>query len=103
MTYVETLQLFQQGLSMEEIAQQRSMALSTIAMHLGRLYERGEDIDLKRLLLADDLILARQGWKASGFSDQVSKVKEQIGDSMDYARLHLALAILRKEKADGQV
>lgn len=103
MTYVETLQLFQQGLSMEEIAQQRSMALSTIAMHLGRLYERGEDIDLKRLLLADDLILARQGWKASGFSDQVSKVKEQIGDSMDYARLHLALAILRKEKADGLV
>ena len=102
MTYVETLQLFEQGLSMEEIAQQRSMALSTIAMHLGRLYERGEHIDLKRLLFPDDLILARQGWKASGFSDQVSKVKEQIGDSMDYARLHLALSILRKEKADGQ-
>ena len=99
MTYVETLHLFRQGLTLEEIAQRREMALSTVAMHLARMYERGEDIELQTLLFPDDLILARQGWKASGYSEQVSKVKEQVGDSLDYARLHLALAILRKEKA----
>jgi ATP-dependent DNA helicase RecQ len=98
-TYIETLNLFHKGLTLEEIAQQRGMAVSTIATHMARLYERGEDLDLSRLLFKDDLILARQAWRASGYSDQVSKVKEQVGESMDYVRLHLALAVLRREKA----
>ncbi len=101
MTYVETLNLFRQGLSLPEIAQKREMALSTIAMHIARLYERGEEMDIRQFLYPDDLVLARQGWRASGYSDQLSKVKEQVGDSMDYMRLHLALAILRRERTQG--
>jgi len=101
MTYVETLNLYRQGLSLEEIAQKREMAMSTIAMHLARLYEKGEDIDLQQFLYPDDVLLARQGWRASGFSEQMSKVKEQVGDSLDYTRLNLALAIVRREKEKG--
>ncbi len=101
MTYVETLNLYRQGLSLEEIAQKREMAMSTIAMHLARLYEKGEDIDLQQFLYPDDLLLARQGWRASGFSEQMSKVKEQVGDSLDYTRLNLALAIVKREKEKG--
>ena len=101
MTYVETLNLYRQGLSLEEIAQKREMALSTIAMHLARLYEKGEEIDLQQFLYPDDLLLARQGWRASGYSEQLSKVKEQVGDSLDYTRLNLALAIVKKEKEKG--
>jgi ATP-dependent DNA helicase RecQ len=100
-TYVETLELYRQGHSPESIATQRGMAVSTIATHLSRLYLQGEDIDLKRYLHKDDLQLARQGWKASGYSEQSSKVKEQVGDSLDYTRLHFALAILKKEKKEA--
>ncbi|MDZ4747746.1 MAG: DNA helicase RecQ [Saprospiraceae bacterium] len=103
MTYVETLNLFQQGLSPEEIAQKREMAVSTIAMHLAKLYEKGEDIDIQQFLFPDDLVIARQGWRASGFSEQMSKVKEQVGDSIDYTRLNLALAIVKREKAQGKI
>ena len=56
MTYVETLQLFQQGLSPEQIAQKREMAVSTIAMHLAKLYEKGENIDIQQFLFPDDLV-----------------------------------------------
>lgn len=101
MTYVETLQLFQQGLSPEQIAQKREMAVSTIAMHLAKLYEKGENIDIQQFLFPDDLVLARQGWRASGFSEQMSKVKEQVGDSLDYTRLNLAMAIVKREKSQG--
>jgi len=101
MTYIETLNLFQQGLSMEEIAQKREMAVSTIAVHLARLYEKGENIDIHQFLFPDDLVIARQGWRASGFSDQMSKIKEQTGDSIDYTRLNLAMAILRREKSQA--
>ncbi len=101
MTYVETLDLFHQGLSLEAIAQKREMAVSTIATHLARLYEKGEDIDLVQYLHPDDLSIARQGWRASGFSTQMSKVKEQVGDSLNYTRLHLALAIVRRDEKRG--
>jgi len=93
--------LYRQGLSLEEIAQKREMAMSTIAMHLAKLYEKGEEIDLHQFLYPDDLLLARQGWRASGFSEQMSKIKEQVGDSLDYTRLNLALAIVRREKEKG--
>lgn len=98
-TYIDTLDLFRQGLTVEEIANTRGMAVSTIATHLSKLYMKGEDIDLLQFLHKDDLIIARQGWRASGFSDQTSKVKEQVGDSLDYTKLHFALAILRREHA----
>lgn len=97
-TYIETLDLFRQGMTIEDIATKRGMAVSTIAMHLGKLYMQGEEINLRQFLRPGDLEMARQGWRASGFSDQVSKVKEQVGDSLDYGRLNFAMAILRREK-----
>jgi ATP-dependent DNA helicase RecQ len=98
MTYVETLELFHQGLTVEEIALKRQMAVSTIASHLAKLYEKGENIDLTQFLLPDDLVIAKQGWRASGFSGQMSKIKEQVGDSINYTRLHLALAIIKRQE-----
>ncbi len=98
LTYVETLRLFRQGLTVEEIAMQRSMAVSTIASHISKMYMKGEDIDLLQFLHPGDLVLAKQGWRASGFSDQTSKIKEQVGDSLDYTRLNFAMAILRREQ-----
>lgn len=103
MTYVETLDLFRQGLTLDEIAKKREMALSTITGHLAKLYEKGEDIDLQQFLLPDDLIVAKQGWRASGYSELMSKIKEQVGDSIDYARLHFAMAILRREQEERNV
>ena len=70
-------------------------------MHLAKLYEKGENIDIQQFLFPDDLVLARQGWRASGFSEQMSKVKEQVGDSLDYTRLNLAMAIVKREKSQG--
>jgi ATP-dependent DNA helicase RecQ len=97
-TYIETLNLFNQGLSLEEIAKARGMVTGTIAGHLARLYEKGEEIDLRKWVSERDLVMARQAWRASEFSDQISKIKEQVGDSLEYDKLNLAMAILRTEK-----
>ncbi|HJW29434.1 MAG TPA: DNA helicase RecQ [Saprospiraceae bacterium] len=97
-TYVETLNLFQQGLSLEDIATTRNITVATVCSHLARLYEKGEAIDLHALIRQSDLTLAQQAWRASGYSDQIGRIKEQVGDSLDYGKLNLAMAILRKEK-----
>jgi ATP-dependent DNA helicase RecQ len=98
-TYIETLNLFRRGLTMEQMATERGIAVSTIAAHLAKLYEKGEDIDLHKFVTERDKVMARQAWRASGYSDQMSKIKEQVGDSLDYATLNLALAIVRKENS----
>jgi len=97
-TYIETLRLFNKGMTLEEIAKERNMVTGTIAGHLARLYEKGEDIDLGKWVSERDLLMARQAWRASEYSDQMSKIKEQVGDSLEYDKLNLAMAILRKEK-----
>jgi ATP-dependent DNA helicase RecQ len=102
-TYIETLRLFNKGLTLEQIAKERNMVTGTIASHLARLYEKGENIDLRKWVSERDLVMARQAWRASEFSDQMSKIKEQVGDSLAYDKLNLAMAILRKEKKEEEV
>jgi len=96
-TYIETLNLFRRGMTLDQMAKERGIAVSTIATHLAKLYEKGEDINLHMFVQERDLVMAKQAWRASGFSDQMSKIKEQVGDSLDYGTLHLAIAIIRKE------
>ncbi len=97
-SYIETLNLFRQGKSIEEISQERSISVGTVAAHLAFLYERGEDINLMQFLRPSDLQYARQAWRASGFSEDNRKIKEEVGDSLEYHRLHMAMAILRRER-----
>jgi ATP-dependent DNA helicase RecQ len=49
-TIEETYEFFQRGMSLEEIAQQRNLAPSTISQHLERLIQEGRDIDIDRLV-----------------------------------------------------
>ncbi len=98
MTYIETLNLFRQGMSIGDIAIQRKMSASTISSHLAKMYEKGEAIDLEQFLHNGDLVLAQQAWRASGYSEHNGKIKEQVGDSLDYERLNFAMAILRKRQ-----
>ncbi|MDP2682677.1 MAG: helix-turn-helix domain-containing protein [Deltaproteobacteria bacterium] len=49
-TVEETYRLFQKGLSLEQIAAQRSLAPSTIASHIEKLIQAGSDIDIDRLI-----------------------------------------------------
>ena len=49
-TVEETYRLFQKGLSLEQIAAQRSLAPSTIASHIEKHIQAGSDIDIDRLI-----------------------------------------------------
>ena len=53
-----TLDLYRQGMNMEQIATERGLSLSTIAGHLGEMVKRGE-IELGDLLTPDQLQLIR--------------------------------------------
>ncbi|MEK7279989.1 MAG: RecQ family ATP-dependent DNA helicase, partial [Nitrospirota bacterium] len=49
-TVEETYQLFKKGLSLEEIAKHRNLAMSTIAGHIEKLLQEGREIDIDSLI-----------------------------------------------------
>lgn len=75
-TYWLTLELFQKGLSLQEIAKEREMSLLTIEWHILKLYEDGDlkKEDIINLINADNLKQIRKVID-SDFSDGVDKLK----------------------------
>ena len=79
-TYDQTKQLLQQGMSIEEVAQQRGLAKSTIVGHLERLIQSGEQFDLRPLLPSSERIEKISAAFAETGSTLLSPVKEILGD-----------------------
>lgn len=89
-TYKITLSLFQQGKTIEEIARERNMALSTIEGHIAKLVEsnqlKAEDI-IGREKVAQIINTAIQLQ-----TSQLTPIKESLGDNYTYGEIRIALA-----------
>jgi hypothetical protein len=94
-----TLELHQQGHSIESIAHIRSMAVSTIEGHLIHFISTGE-VDITKLVSNEKLSLILQLIKATN-STTASSLKEQLGESFSYGEIRAAIAYHSKLLAEG--
>ena len=91
--YLQTRQLLQQGLILDEVARQRGRSKSTIVVHLERLLQERDDIDLRPLLPPDRFEKIRAAFRQTG-GTHISPLKEILGDDYSYeesrvVQLHL--------------
>ena len=94
-----TLALFEEGLSIEEIAKERNLKTSTIASHLAELIEAGEQIDVDRLLSPEryqTIVAAIEQVEENA----LKPVKELLGENYSYEDIRIARAILRQRFAE---
>lgn len=96
-TTKETFKLYKEGLSIEEIATARNLAPTTIFSHLSKLYEAGEDVDLKKFISEGDLEAVRTARKELDNPDALKPYFEHFREEMDYGTIRIALTILNKE------
>jgi len=97
-TYETTRQLWKQGLTVEEIAKERNLEMSTIASHFERLIEAGMDIDLRPMLPpAEKVAEIRRALTAAGVSP-LSQVKELLGDDYSYFEIRIVQVFLRQQR-----
>lgn len=75
--------LYQQGLSLTEIAKKRGLAVSTIGGHLVQCASEGEDVDWDQFLDPDDEALILDVINDIG-SERLSPIKEALPDEIDY-------------------
>jgi ATP-dependent DNA helicase RecQ len=92
-----TFELWREGKSIAEIAEQRGLSGSTIATHLADLVLSG-DIDTVSEWV-DDVTLARIRKQANGQPiAALAPLREALGEEVTYEQLHLARAYLNREQ-----
>ncbi|MCF2520922.1 DNA helicase RecQ [Dyadobacter sp. CY351] len=100
MTYVETLDLYQEGYSLKIIAEKRDLSTVTIISHLIKLKEDGHNIDLRGLIdnqAYNTIIQAAQEIQV-GKNDPLKPLFELLNEQFDYGQIRLALALFEESR-----
>ncbi len=96
-TYKETFKLYKEGMTIEEMAQTRNLAPTTIFSHLSKLYDSGEGVDLKKFISEGDLEAVKKAKSKLDNPDALKPYFEHFQEEMDYGTIRMALTILSKE------
>lgn len=96
-TYKETLELFQSGLSVDEIATKRNLGVSTIASHLAKLYIDGHPINLESYINPEEISQIREAKAKLESPNALKPYFEYFEEKVPYDKIRLALAIIEKE------
>jgi ATP-dependent DNA helicase RecQ len=95
-TELQTFELHKEGLSIQEIAQQRNLRSTTITRHLSDLIEKDKPVDLNLLVTVEKQkkiiqLLDRLGDGA------LTPIKEYLGDSYSFDEIRLVRGKWRKQ------
>lgn len=96
-TFMTTKQMWEQGLSVEEIARKRDVKKSRVVYHLQRLIEAGFEIDLRPGLPPAKRVeeIRRAIRKTGGAS--LSSVNKLLGDEYPYYEIKMVWLFLRQQ------
>ena len=97
-SHKETLRLYNDGLSVEEISEKRKLAPSTIKSHLIKLSEAGETLDLKPLISKADLDAVKKAKEVIENPKGLKSYYEYFEEALDYWTIKFALTILEQEE-----
>jgi ATP-dependent DNA helicase RecQ len=97
-TYKETLQLYNSGLPIEEIATKRKLGLSTVISHIAKLYVDGAIDDLSSFISEADIALIRKAQITLENATTLKPYYDYLEEELSYDKIRLALAYLEKEK-----
>jgi ATP-dependent DNA helicase RecQ len=82
-SHLETLQLHQNQLTIQEIADQRELAISTVENHLLQCAAQGLEVDFLRLIPAEFITLLENAVKEAG-RERLKPIKELLPEEVSY-------------------
>jgi len=97
-TYLDTFQLYREGLSPSEIAKQRDLSETTVYSHLAYLYTKDEPIDIMKFVTEDDITKVQEAWGKANREMALSVIAEYLISPMDFHKIRLALAVIVKRE-----
>lgn len=96
-SHLETYQLYQQQLSIDEICEKRELAHSTVENHLIQCAQQGMDVDFTRLIPAEFIPLLEQAVEEAG-RNRLKPIKELLPEEVSYFMIKGYLYFISKNK-----
>ena len=96
----ETLQLYNSGLGIEEIAHEKGVTQNTIFTHLIKLYDEGEEIDLKKFIPGSDFRSVEKAKKELNDPNSLKAYYEHFEEAIPYENIKISLKVLEKEQTE---
>lgn len=97
-TYKTTLELFENGNTIEEIAAKRNLGLSTVISHLAKLYLDGIDIDVSQFISDEEVTLLQKAQIELENPNALKPYFDHFEEKMGYDKIRFGLAVLEKQK-----
>ncbi|WP_423736136.1 DNA helicase RecQ [Chitinophaga caseinilytica] len=85
-----SLQLFQDGMAVEEIAAQRGLAISTVESHLADFIRKGE-LDIREMVPDSGRLAWILRAVESAGAQGLTRIREQLGDEVGYGEIRAVL------------
>lgn len=101
-TQMKTLQFYQQGLNLEQIAHQRGLAISTIIEHFAALIEMSQPVNLDKFVNSNKQTIIMNLIKEIG-EQSLKILKEKLGDDYSYDEIKLVRAWFRRQSNSNPV
>ncbi len=90
-------EMFSEGKTLEQIAEERQLSPQTILSHLITMYERGYELDLKQFISDDEFAQIKYAVEVVGIENDVLKpMFEYLEQKIDYPKIKVALTLLKK-------
>ncbi|WP_435255403.1 DNA helicase RecQ [Tenacibaculum sp. A30] len=97
-TTLETFKLYKEGLTVDEIAENRGLKPTTIFSHLSKLYLEGKDVSLDEFIEADVLALVANAKKVLKNETALKPYFEFLGEKVPYEKIRVGLTILQRKR-----
>ena len=95
-TYKETLEMYQSGLSVEEIAGKRNLGISTIISHLAKLYTDGHPIDLSIYVTKEEISKIAEAKIKLESPNALKPYFDYFEEQIGYDKIRIGLAMIEK-------
>jgi ATP-dependent DNA helicase RecQ len=95
-TEIKTIELLKQGMTIAEIAKQRSLSPQTVCGHIERMIIYGENIDIGRFVSEEKQRIIRTALSELG-TDLLKPVKEKLGAYFSYEEIRLVRATMVRQ------
>jgi len=96
-TYKKTLELFENGISVAEIAEQRSLSQTTIISHLAKLYIDGYDLDLSQFVSEEEISQIAKAQIELENPNALKPYFDHFEEKMSYDKIRFGLAFIEKK------
>jgi ATP-dependent DNA helicase RecQ len=97
-TYAATLQMFQSGLSVDQIAIKRGLGVGTISSHLAKLYTDGHPIDLSAYITKEEISKIAAAKIALESPNALKPYFDYFEELMPYYKIRIGLAMIEKKE-----